>query len=211
MHSKRIINLTGLKWIFILSICLIIAACKNEKLPILGQRSVENNDTIYARTPDFSFQNQFGKFITKDSLKGKIHVANFFFTSCPTICPKTIRSMMRIADHFKDNEHIVFINFSIDYRKDSVERLKSYYEKLNHPLSQFHLLHIPSKEEIKKISQDYMSIAAEDPEAPGGFDHSGWLLLADTDFHLRSYCLGTDDKDVDRFISDVQKLLDESN
>jgi len=104
MHSKRIINLTGLKWIFILSICLIIAACKNEKLPILGQRSVENNDTIYARTPDFSFQNQFGEFITKDSIKGKIHVANFFFTSCPTICPKVTRQMLRVYKEFENDD-----------------------------------------------------------------------------------------------------------
>lgn len=197
-------------WIFAMTLTFLFSSCKNDKLPILGLRTFENNDTIYAKTPDFAFENQFGQLITKDSLKGKLHIANFFFTSCPTICPKTIRSMMRIADHFKGNKQLVFINFSIDFRKDTVQRLKSYYDKLNHPLDQFHLLHIPNKEKIKEISEKYMSIATEDPDAPGGFDHSGWILLSDSEFHLRSYCLGTDDKDVDRFINDIQTLLDES-
>lgn len=210
MHSKFKNLLNSSLRMFILVHFISMSSCKHEKLPILGQRTFENNDTIYAKTPDFEFENQFGQLITKDSLKEKFHIANFFFTSCPTICPKTIRSMMRIADHFKGNKQLVFINFSIDYRKDTVQKLKSYYEKLNHPLDQFHLLHIPTKEKIKEVSEKYMSIAAEDPDAPGGFDHSGWILLSDADFHLRSYCLGTDDKDVDRFIKDIQTLLDES-
>ncbi len=186
-----------------------LTSCKNETLPILGNRTIQNGDTSYAKTPDFNFQTQFGTWFNKDSLHGKIHIANFFFTSCPTICPKTIRSMIRIADHFKGNNNITYLNFSIDFRKDSVQRLKSYFDKLNIDYKNFYLLNLPDKQQIKYISESYMSIATEDPDAPGGFDHSGWILLADPKFHLRSYCLGTDDKDVDRFIKDIELLLHE--
>ncbi|HEX5626069.1 MAG TPA: SCO family protein [Saprospiraceae bacterium] len=194
---------------YLIVLTLLSLSCSKKKLPILGLRQIENGDTIYAKTPDFSFLNQYGNRMDKSILEGQIHVANFFFTSCPTICPKTIRSMIRIAEHFKDHPKISYLNFSIDYKKDSVERLKSYYDKLQVSIKQFHLLHIPSMEEIKRVTEMYMSIAVEDPDAPGGFDHSGWLLLADKDFHIRSYCLGTDDKEVDRFIEDIESLLDE--
>jgi protein SCO1/2 len=184
-------------------------SCTDKKLPILGLRHFENGDTIYAQIPEFSLSDQFNNTISKEGLKGKIHIADFFFTSCPTICPKTIRSMMKIANHFKSHNEINYICFSIDYRKDSIARLKNYYDKLGIQHDHFHLLHIPTKEEIKRISESYMSIALEDPSAPGGYDHSGWLLLVDKNSFIRSYCLGTDDKDVDRFIEDVEILLNE--
>lgn len=195
---------------FILIWLSYLSSCTEKKLPILGIRQVVNGDTLYTQIPEFSLPDHNGDTITKYQLKGKIHIANFFFTSCPTICPKTMRSMLRLANHFSNQNSINFICFSIDYRKDSVERLRSYHEKLNYEGSNFHLLHIPTKEEIKRISENYMSIALEDPSAPGGFDHSGWLLLVDKNSYIRSYCLGTDDKDVTRFIDDIDLLLHEN-
>lgn len=206
MSYKRLIKIN------VIAVSLILIAlfsCKDVKLPILGIRHVENGDTIYAQIPDFSLTNQFGNVISKNDLKGKIHIADFFFTSCPTICPKTIRSMMRIAKHFENHKELNYVCFSIDYRKDSVGRLKTYYDKLGIQNDHFYLLHIPTKEEIKRISESYMSIAIEDSSAPGGFDHSGWLMLVDQNSYIRSYCLGTDDKDVDRFIEDIELLLHE--
>jgi protein SCO1 len=120
-----------------------------------------------------------------------------------------MRSMVRISNHFKGYDNIVFLCFSVDYRKDSVARLKNYFDKLSVKNPNFHLLQIAEKDEIKRIAEAYMSIALEDPTAPGGIDHSGWLLLADQNFYLRSYCLGTDDNEVDRFIDDIEFLLHE--
>lgn len=194
---------------YLIIVTFLGLSCSKNKLPILGIRQVENGDTLYAKTPYFSFLNQYGNRVDQSTLHGQIHVANFFFTSCPTICPKTIRSMIRISEHFKGHPKISYLNFSIDYKKDTVGRLKSYYDKLQVPINQFYLLHIPSLEEIKRVTEGYMSIAVEDPDAPGGFDHSGWLLLADKNFHIRSYCLGTDDQEVDRFIEDIESLLNE--
>ena len=148
---------------------LIFFSCQERKLPILGLRHIENGDTIYVKTPDFSCQNQFNELIERKHLEGKIHISNFFFTSCATICPKTIRSMIKIGNHFKSNNEIHYINFSIDYRKDSVGRLKTYFDKLQIDVPNFQLLHISTMEEVKRISENYMSIAVEDPSAQGGF------------------------------------------
>lgn len=202
---NRILYLTPIFLLFLMG----LISCSDKKLPILGLRHVENGDTLYAQIPEFTLTDQFNNTISKSGLQGKIHIADFFFTSCPTICPKTMRSMLKIADHFKSHNDINYVCFSIDYRKDSVTRLKNYYEKLGIQHEHFHLLHIPTKEEVKRISESYMSIALEDPSAPGGYDHSGWLLLVDKNSYIRSYCLGTNDQDVERFIEDVEILLNE--
>lgn len=194
----------------LLLVGLICLSCNQNKLPILGQFKEINGQKMYPQTPEFSLMNQEGKLITRSQLEHKIHIANFFFTSCATICPKTIRSMIRIAKHFEGNDQIQYLNFSIDYRKDSVPRLKTYYDRMQVHIPDFNLLHIPNMVEVKRITENYMSIAVEDPEAQGGFDHSGWILLADKNLYLRSFCLGTDDKEVDRFIEDIETLLNEN-
>ena len=194
---------------FYLPLILFALSCKSKQLPILGQPIELDGKLSYPQTPDFTFKNQYGDLISRNTLKGKIHIANFFFTSCATICPKTIRSMIKIANHFKGNTDIIFINFSIDYKKDSVERLKTYYDRLQIDLAAFYLVHVPEMAEVKRITENYMSIAVEDPTAQGGFDHSGWILLSDKNGYLRSFCLGTDENDVDRFIKDIETLLDE--
>ncbi|MBK8955723.1 MAG: SCO family protein [Saprospiraceae bacterium] len=184
-------------------------SCSEKKLPVIGFREVIDGKTVYAVIPDFTYDNQHGTQLSRSDLKGKIHIANFFFTSCPTICPKTMRSMVRIANHFGPDPSIQYICYSIDFRKDSVPRLKEYYEKLGIDFPNFHLLRMPDKDELKRVPQKYLSIAMEDSTAAGGFDHSGWLLLVDKDLHIRSYCLGTDDKEVDRFIKDIGILMHE--
>ncbi len=189
--------------------CIIYTGCKQDKLPVLGFREIINGQTEIAKTPGFSYANQFGVIIDSTYLQGKIHVANFFFTSCPTICPKTIKSMKRLSDHFGADPSIQFLNFSIDFRTDSIPRLKHYFDKLEITNSNFHLLRMPDKSELSRVPPKYMSVALEDSSASGGFDHSGWLLLVDKERHIRSYCLGTDEKDVNRFIKDIERLKGE--
>ncbi len=188
---------------------ILIIGCGHEKLPVLGFREVVNGKTEIAKTPNFAYQNQFGMVVDSNFLQGKIHIANFFFTSCPTICPKTIKSMKRLSDHFGQDSDIQFLNFSIDFRNDSVPRLKHYFDKLGISNTNFHLLRMPDKDELARVPPKYMSVALEDSTSAGGFDHSGWLLLVDRERHIRSYCLGTDEKDVTRFIKDIEQLKSE--
>ncbi len=179
----------------------------DKPLPILGHKGVENGDTVYHAIPTFAFINQDSQLVTNKTFADQIYVADFFFTKCPTICPVVKKQMLRIYDQFGD-EPLALLSHSIDTRNDSVPALKSYAKKLNIEAPKWHLV-TGKRDDIYEIADDYFSIATEDPDAPGGFNHSGRLILVDQNRHIRSFCDGTDPESVDRFMKDIEKLLKE--
>ncbi|NOT37678.1 MAG: SCO family protein [Saprospiraceae bacterium] len=201
---------SNLKLLLLLSI-LFTFSCKKKELQILGVPTIQDSQTIYPVIPEFEYFNQDSQRISLQSLGYNIHIASFFFTSCPTICPKVMRSMSRIADLFADKNNISYLCFSLDSKRDSIPRLKEYYDKVGLNNKNFHLLRGIDMNDSKKLAQHYLSTASEDPEAAGGINHSGWILLVDKNRHLRSYADGTNTEDVDRFIGDIKILLNEKN
>lgn len=179
-----------------------------DKLPILGQREFVDGDTVYHQIPDFRFVDQDSQFVTNETFTGKAYVVDFFFTSCPTICPKVKQQMLRIYDRFQDEEDLLFLSHSIDVKRDTVGRLREYATGLGIDGERWHLV-TGDKDAIYEIADDYFSIAIEDSSVPGGFDHSGRLILIDENRHIRSFCNGTDPEEVDQFMKDIEKLLDE--
>lgn len=180
-------------------------------LPILGIPDItENGDTIPHRIPEFAFIDQNANTVTVATFEDKIYVADFFFTSCPSICPKMTQQMKRIYEQFADEDRLMFLSHSIDTRRDSVPVLKAYADRLNIDHERWRFV-TGDKEEIYKIANDYFNVAFEDPDAPGGYDHSGKLILVDTKGHIRSFCEGTDPESVDGLIRDIKKLLREVN
>jgi len=180
------------------------------ELPRLGLPQIINGDTIPHSIPDFTFMNQDSQWVSNETFSQAVYVADFFFTSCPTICPKLTRSMLRMHDHFEGREDVLFLSHTIDVRRDSIPRLKMYAENLGVSSDRWHFV-TGDRDEIFDIAEDYMSIAIEDEDAPGGFDHSGWLILVDQNRHIRSYGDGTDDEAVDRLIKDMERLLRETS
>ena len=180
----------------------------NKTLPIIGERLglTATGDTIYPTIPHFSFINQNGDTVTNADFEEKIYVVDFFFTHCPTICPKVTAQMLRVHDRFKDSSAVLLLSHSIDPKNDTIGRLKEYAGKLGVVAPKWQFV-TGIKDSIYSIADDYFSIAKENPNAPGGFDHSGRLILVDKKRHVRSFCDGTDAKDVDRFMGDVQTLL----
>lgn len=187
---------------------LYSCGAKNQPLPILGEKFVQDGDTVFYRIPEFAFINQDSQHISNSTFRNKIYVADFFFTACPTICPKVKKQMLRINDRFDREDQVAFLSHSIDYRTDSVPRLKLYSDKLGIENPNWHFVQL-AKDSIEYFANAYFNVAFEDETAPGGFDHSGRLILVDKDRHIRSYCDGTDEEDVDRFMVDMQKLLGE--
>lgn len=114
--------------------------------------------------------------------------------------------MLRIYKEFEQNPEVAYLSHSVDTRHDSVPRLKQYADKLNIDHDKWHFV-TGKKEDIFSISKNYMSIVLEDPDAPGGYDHSGYIILVDKDRHIRAYCNGTDPADVDKFIDKIKVLL----
>lgn len=179
-----------------------------DSLPVLGQPQVVDGEEVPHRIPDFSFVNQDSQEVTNATFAGKAYVVDFFFISCPTICPKMTKQMLRVHDRFKQDDRLLFLSHSIDTKYDTIPRLKKYAENLGVSSDKWHFV-TGDKDEIYEIADDYFSIALEDPNAPGGYDHSGRLILVDKDRHIRSFCNGTDPESVDGFMEDIELLLTE--
>ncbi len=202
-NMNRVIFLLG-----ILSIGLIACQSEQKPLPIIGHKNIDGNDTTYHTIPDFSFINQDSQRVTPATFEDKVYIVDFFFTSCPTICPVVKSQMMRIYDRFEGDDRLLFLSHSVDSRRDSVPRLNVYANNLGVSSERWHFV-TGDITEIYDIAEDYFSVAKEDPEAPGGFDHSGRLILVDPNKHVRSFCDGTNEEEVNRFMEDIETLLNE--
>ncbi|NVK50128.1 MAG: SCO family protein [Cyclobacteriaceae bacterium] len=189
---------------------------ENTKLPILGNWHVNEieiegkilYDTVYHEIADFEFTNQMGETVSKNDVNGKIYVADFFFTTCPTICPIMKKEMLRVYETYKDNPNFLILSHTIDPTHDTQEVLKSYAEKLGvEDASTWNFL-TGDAEKIYEIGQtSYLTTAMEDQNEPGGFLHSGAFVLVDGDGHIRGVYDGTKSDQVDRLIRDIPKLL----
>lgn len=194
---------------------LILFSCGNteeekssRKLPIYGERDTnEKGDTIYHTVGNFSLKNQEGEVYSHNDLEGKIYVADFFFTSCPSICPKMTTNMKRFAAAFKNNDEVRIISFTVDPERDTVEKLKRYSDKNGINPKQWNLL-TGDKETIYELGvYGYLLSAQEDALAPGGFLHSGQFILVDKEKRIRGIYEGTKAKEMDRMIEDARILL----
>lgn len=168
----------------------------------------ERIDTTYRKLDNFAFINQDSQVVTAADFKGKIRVADFFFTSCPTICPDMKKQMMRIYQRFEDNDRIALLSHSIDTRNDSVPVLKKYADKMNISSSKWHLV-TGDKKNIYNAAEQHMVPAQRDEKAPGGYLHSGQFILIDGNHHIRGYYDGVKPKEVDQLMNDMERLLQE--
>lgn len=205
--------------LFIVLLLMVIGCSspKNDKLPILGRKSIQEKtvngtvkfDTVYHRINDFTFTNQDSMKVSNNTFKDKIYVADFFFTTCPTICPIMKTQMLRVYEHFKNNDRIMFLSHTIDPDYDTVALLHDFAERLGVSSKKWHFVTGP-KEYIYEIGQNsYMVTAMEDDNEPGGYLHSGAFILVDADRHIRGLYDGTKEDQVDQLISDIPKLLRE--
>ncbi len=166
----------------------------------------ENGDSSLHVIRPFSFTDQQDRTVTNQTVAGKLYVADFFFTSCPTICPKVKQQMLRIEQKFGDR--IMLLSHTIDPKRDTPEHLKEYATKVGVKNQDNWRFLTGDKFEIYDIAEDYMSVAVENADAPGGFDHSGYILLVDGDGHLRGYASGLDPAEVDHLMEDIDYLLE---
>ncbi len=198
-------------------IILLAIACKPGNkpdvsqldLPILGERYVDDNqDTVYHRIADFSLVNQLGDTITNSDVSGKVYVADFFFTSCPTICPLMKKEMLRVYEKYQENPNFKILSHSIDVAHDTPEVLKDYAEKLGVESASTWNFLTGDQEKIFELGQtSYLTTAMADQLEPGGFLHSGAFLLIDQQGRIRGVYDGTKSDQVDRLINDIPKIL----
>lgn len=209
-----------MKHFFALAIifCLVYSCSPRKKtLPILGRKEIKNvefdgkikADTIYHTIPDFSFTNQDGDEVTQDTFKDKIYIADFFFTTCPTICPIMKTQMLRVYEKYAANPEVLILSHTIDPKYDTVEVLHEFADRLGVSSDTWHFV-TGDQDEIYEIGQEsYMVTAREDPDEPGGYLHSGAFLIIDKQRRIRGIYDGTKPEKVDILMKDVDILLKE--
>ncbi len=188
--------------------CINSSQESTDVLPIIPKLNKETGEPIQHTIRPFSFINQDSQIVNNATFKDKIYVSDFFFIHCPTICPKVKANMKYMYDELKDNDDVVLLSHSIDTKYDTIPALKEYARKLQVDSKRWHFV-TGDRKEIHGIAEDYVSSAKEDASAPGGFDHSGYLVLVDKKGHVRSFARGTEREETERMLEDINKLLAE--
>ncbi len=193
------------------SLWLIGCSTKPEKpLPIFGEREVVGTDTIYHAISNFQFVNQDSVIVTNETFKNKIYVADFFFTSCRTICPIMKTQMARVNIAVQDMPDVLILSHSIDPEYDTVGLLHDYAERLGAKNNKWYFVTGKPRDYVFNIAQtSYFATAMEDKSEPDGFVHSGAFLLIDKAGRLRGKYDGTKEDDVNRLIEDIKRLRKE--
>ena len=196
---------------WLLSLSLFIFSCKSKTatLPIFGERNVKGSDTIYHKIANFQFVDQDSAVITNDNFENKIYVADFFFTSCRTICPIMKTQMLRVYEATKDMPDVLILSHTIDPEYDTVALLHDFAKRLGVESKRWHFV-TGVKDSIYKIAQtSYFATAMEDKSEPDGFIHSGAFLLIDKKGRIRGKYDGTKEEDVNRLVEDIKVLRNE--
>ena len=196
-----------------------IMACNNNKtLPIYGQREAvmstdkdgnQKIDTVYQTIPDFEFLNQDSVLINQNTFKDKIYIADFFFTSCSTICPTMHRNLKTVYDEYLTNSEVLFLSHTIDFKYDKPSVLNNYAKKLGLDTKKWQFVY-GSKDQIYKLAtESYLVVVEEDNKAKDGYVHQGWLVLIDKQKRIRGAYDGTKTEQVEQLKKDVAILLTE--
>ena len=195
------------------SMTLAIFSCqqKSKELPYLGHHQADaKGDSLYHSIPDYVFINEQGDTITQKITEGKVYVSDFFFSTCPTICPIMKSQMLRVYEKYAKNDDFIILSHSINPRYDTPEVLKSYKEKLGVESPKWQFL-TGTETNVYDLAQNhYLTSALEDSTAieEGGFIHSGAFVLVDKNKHIRGIYDGTKEKEVDKLLNDIDKLLE---
>jgi len=204
---------------------------------IANDATIESNRSVAAKplayiklngeakkVPDFLMLNQDSLLIGNEDFKGKVYLAEFFFTRCPTICPIMNKNMKILDDRFGDREDFGIASFTIDPENDQPHVLKKYAEDYGVKSQNWHFL-TDKKSTVYELANSGFSIfAGINPAVAGGFEHQGYFALIDKQGYIRSrvdrfdnpivYYSGLDREDqqirgVDMLLEDIELLLKE--
>jgi len=153
----------------------------------------DSNELVYLiingepkKVAPFSFINQDGKIISNKDFEGKVYLVEFFFTTCPTICPRMNKNLVDIQNNFPDNNDFGIASFTINPENDTPEVLKEYANRYGVTNPNWHFL-TGDKDAIYNLANTGFNLYAEQVEgAPGGFEHSGNFALIDKEGFIRS-------------------------
>lgn len=202
-------------WFVTLVICIPLLAftlvnyveSNSKSLPYYGENFVEIKKSEAREVGDFEFTNQDGLTQAITFVKGKVWIACYFFTTCPTICPRMIAGMGDIQREFSDEAQLRMVSFTVDPDKDTPEVLKQYASIRNINTAQWNLL-TGNKKDLYKYARKELTLLATDGDGgPQDFMHIDRLVLIDQNNLIRGYYDGTESTEVKQLIKDIRKLI----
>lgn len=178
-----------------------------EALPYYHQGTATESAGIkHFTVPAFAFVNQDSIPLTNNFIRGKVWIVNYFFTSCPTICPKMMAGMRVVQQAFPNDGRVGMISLTVDPYHDSPAKLKSYAQHKNISLNQWQL-GTGNKTELYRFARHGLFITADDGDGGASdFIHSDKIVLIDRENHIRGYYDGTDNDEITKLIKDISRL-----
>ncbi len=183
-------------------------------LPIYFQNGVDNpflecpvKDSTQHYIPEFSFKDQNGESVGRAQMEGKITIVDFFFTSCPSICPVMSKEMERVDDMFRDKPMVQIMSISIDPEYDTPEILKAYADEHNATPGKWHFLSGPKEETYRLAKCGFIIPTVDGNGVPDDFVHTDKFMLIDELGRIRGYYSGTNREEVDMLILETKVLL----
>jgi protein SCO1 len=173
-----------------------------DSLPVYGNRNADSTEHVVG---NFSLINQDGRLITQEDYKDKIYVADFFFTTCQGICPVMSDQMERVAEHFRDNPNVMFLSHTVKPEEDSVAALKEYARQHHADSLRWNFV-TGNVHDINRLA--FFSYLVADTTSE--FVHTQFFALIDPVKRIRGYYDGTDSSEVNKLMSDINILLQES-
>lgn len=190
-----------------------------KKLPIFNPSDVNPelvDSTVqhiskYHTIADFKFTNQNGEMITQKNYEGKIYVADFFFTTCPTICPIMQDNMVEIQNAFKNVSEVMLLSHSVMPHIDSVPVLKKYALEKGVMDSKWNLVTGDKKDIFYIARKSYLAVKTETEGELYDMVHTENFILVDKQRRVRGFYDGTKKEEIQRLIEDIRFLLEEKN
>lgn len=167
------------------------------------------NDTIYKTIADFSFIDQKGNTVTQNNFKDNIYVADYFFTTCQSICPIMSTQMERVAKFYENDPEIKFISHTVNPEYDSVNVLADYAQAHHAVYGKWYFVTGDKAHLYDMARTSYLVDAAEGDGGEDDFIHTQNFVLIDKGRHIRGYYDGTNPKEIDQLINDIKLLKKE--
>ncbi|WP_299556186.1 SCO family protein [Seonamhaeicola sp.] len=209
-----------MKYITLILSFLVLCSCKKEikepervsKLPYFNSADFTPDwDRGTHKIPEFAFTNQNGETVTNQTFEGKIYIADFFFTSCPGICPKLTKNMGKIQETYKNDDGVMLLSHTVMPWRDSVPLLKEYAERNHVDANKWHLV-TGDKDKLYTMARSGY-FADEDfvkTQDESDFIHTENFILVDKKGHIRGVYNGTLPIDVERLYRHIDILKGES-
>ncbi|MBL7937508.1 MAG: SCO family protein [Bacteroidia bacterium] len=187
---------------------------ENKKLllPVIGDKKLagtDGKDTIYHTIQPFSFINQFNDTVSEKTIENKIYVADFFFATCQSICPKMSSQLVHVQNAYKNDKDVLILSHTVNPINDTVEVLNGYGQTYGAIKNKWHFLTGNKKSIYDMARFSYLVNALEDDGTEEGFLHSELFILVDAQKRIRGMYDGTDSLAVVKLISDIKLLKQE--